>query len=285
MNFKYSLKVSDALYYFATIYLSVAIIFGLLGYLICIDQTKNCNTQVPEIALNNPGFVACFLPPSNLPNQTILEKWVYGEDSFEKLTLSKFGDKIGFCRTYLFGTDRYGRDIYSRIIIGLRFTLLISFASVFLSVLIGTLLGALSGYFGGVFDHLISFFISLFWSLPTVLLAFIILLVFGKNFWSIFISIGLTMWGDLARLVRGQVMAFKQATFVQAAKALGFSDIRILIHHIFPNITGPIWIQISANFALAILLESGLSFLGLGLQPPVPTLGNIMQEQYTLLFN
>jgi len=285
MKDKYSLKSSNVLYYFATAYLSLAIIFGFLGYLICTDNTKNNNTQIPEIALKNPGFVAWFLPYSNSENQTIIKKWMYGDNSFIKPTLAKEGDENSISRTFVLGTDMYGRDIYSRIIIGLRYTLLIGFASVFLSAIIGTLLGAISGYFGGIYDYVISFIISIFWSLPTVLLAFIILLVFGKNFWSIFIAIGLTMWGDLARLVRGQVMAFKQSNFVLAGKALGFTDIRILVNHIFPNITGPIWIQLSANFALAILLESGLSFLGLGLQPPIPTLGNIMQEQYSLIFS
>lgn len=285
MKNKYSLKSSNVLYYFATIYLCIAIICGFLGYLICTDYTENNNTQIPEIALKNPGFVAWFLPKGNREKRNIIKKWMHGDNSFVKPTLAKKGDENTVSRTFVLGTDKYGRDIYSRIIIGLRYTLLIGFASVFLSAIIGTLLGAISGYFGGICDFVISFIISIFWSLPTVLLAFIILLVFGKNFWSIFIAIGLTMWGDLARLVRGQVMAFKQTNFVLAGKALGFTNIRILVNHIFPNITGPIWIQLSANFALAILLESGLSFLGLGLQPPIPTLGNIMQEQYSLIFS
>jgi peptide/nickel transport system permease protein len=97
---------------------------------------------------------------------------------------------------------------------------------------------------------------------------------------SIFIAIGLTMWGDVARLVRAQVFSAKELLYVQAGKSLGYTDYHILFKHIIPNIMGPVWVAAAGNFALAVLLESGLSFLGFGLQPPIPTLGNILQEQY-----
>jgi peptide/nickel transport system permease protein len=184
------------------------------------------------------------------------------------------------CQVFWFGTDKYGRDVLSRIFLGMRYTLLIGFSSVIISLFIGMLLGCLSGYFGGKVDQIISIFINTFWSIPTILLAFAVLLSFGRSISSVFIAIGLTMWGDTARLVRSQVLGAKQMTYVQAARALGFNNFRILFKQILPNIMGPVWISAAGNFALAVLLESGLSFLGFGLQPPVPTIGNILQEQY-----
>ena len=122
--------------------------------------------------------------------------------------------------------------------------------------------------------------INIFWSIPTILLAFAVLFTFGRNMVSIFIAIALTMWSDIARLVRAQVLYYKQMNFVQSGIALGFSHFRILFSHIVPNIMNPVWISCASNFALAVLLESGLSFMGLGLPAPIPTLGNILQEQY-----
>ncbi|MDQ3140655.1 MAG: ABC transporter permease, partial [Bacteroidota bacterium] len=116
--------------------------------------------------------------------------------------------------------------------------------------------------------------------LPTILLAFAIIFSFGRNMTSIFLAISLTLWGEVARLVRGQVMYYKELNFVQACHAMGFSKYRVLFKHIIPNILSPIWVSVASNFALAVLLESGLSFIGLGLAAPIPTLGNILQEQY-----
>lgn len=213
----------------------------------------------------------------------MLSLWLNGDKSIYKYTVTAADDKSGDpieCTTFIFGTDKYGRDVMSRIFIGLRYTLFIGFASVLFSLCIGLLLGSLAGYFGGRMDQWISIIINVFWSLPTILLAFAVILSFGRSMVSIFIAIGLTMWGDVARLVRAQVLSAKELLYVQAGKSLGYNDYNILFKQIIPNIMGPVWVAAAGNFALAVLLESGLSFLGFGLQPPVPTLGNILQEQY-----
>lgn len=247
------------------------------------DKSRNANTQIPEVSLMNPFYKACFTKILITDSkQNFFNKSWNGDNSVYKFNyLTPAQNQEGECILFLFGTDKYGRDVFSRIIIGLRYTLIIGFASVLLSLIIGLILGGLAGYFGGKTDRIISIFINVFWSLPTILLAFAIILSFGRSFTSLFIAIGLTMWGDVARLVRAQVLYYKEMVFVQASRALGYSNIRILFGQIIPNLLGPVWVLVSGNFALAVLLESGLSFLGFGLQPPVPSLGNILQEQYS----
>ena len=181
---------------------------------------------------------------------------------------------------FLLGTDIYGRDLLSRLILGIRVSLSVGLMAVIISLLIGISLGALAGYFGGKVDAAISWFMNVIWSLPSLLLVIAISFALGKGFWQIFIAVGLSTWVDVARLVRGQVMALKEVEFVEASKALGFPTSRIIIKHILPNIAGPILVVASANFASAILLETGLSFLGFGAQPPMPSWGTMIKEHY-----
>lgn len=183
-------------------------------------------------------------------------------------------------RHFWLGTDVYGRDLLSRLILGTRVSLAVGILAVFVSLVIGITLGALAGYFGGITDRLISWLMNVVWSLPALLLVIAISFALGKGFWQIFIAVGLSMWVEVARLVRGQILALKHIEFVEAAKALGFSHSRIIIKHILPNIAGPILVAASTNFASAILLEAGLSFLGFGAQPPVPTWGAMIKEHY-----
>jgi peptide/nickel transport system permease protein len=143
----------------------------------------------------------------------------------------------------------------------------------------------MAGYFGGIIDALIMWFINLLWAIPTLLLVFAITLSLGKGFWEIFIAIGLTMWVGAARLIRGQVMQLKQLDYISAAKALGYSNLRILFRHILPNIAGPIMVIAANNFAAAILTESGLSFLGIGVQAPQASWGLMIKEHYTFLLS
>ena len=183
-------------------------------------------------------------------------------------------------RNFWLGTDIYGRDLLSRLILGIRVSLAVGILAVFVSLLIGITLGAMAGYFGGITDKIISWLMNVVWSLPALLLVIAISFALGKGFWQIFIAVGLSMWVEVARLVRGQILALKHIEFVEAAKAMGFSHSRIIIKHILPNIAGPILVAASANFASAILLEAGLSFLGFGAQPPVPTWGAMIKEHY-----
>jgi peptide/nickel transport system permease protein len=183
-------------------------------------------------------------------------------------------------RTYLLGTDRYGRDMLSRIIIGARVSLSVGFIAVIISVLIGTLLGLLAGYFGGMVDNIILWLINVIWSVPTLLMVIAITLVLGKGFWQVFIAVGLTMWVEVARVVRGQVMGIRESEYIEAARALGYTNKRILWKHVLPNALDPVIIISAANFSSAILIEAGLSFLGMGVQPPVPSWGSMIRDHY-----
>ena len=186
-------------------------------------------------------------------------------------------------KTFYFGTDKYGRDLLSRILVGARISFSIGFVAVFISLLIGVLLGSIAGYFGGKWDTLIMWLINVTWSIPTLLLVIAITLALGKGFWQVFIAVGLTMWVEVARIVRGQVMSVKEMQYVTAAEALGFSDFRIIRKHILPNILAPVIVISAANFAAAILIESGLSFLGIGAQPPMSSWGAMIKDHYNYI--
>jgi peptide/nickel transport system permease protein len=126
-------------------------------------------------------------------------------------------------------------------------------------------------------------FINVIWSIPTLLLVFGITLTLGKGFWQIFIAVGLTMWVSVARVVRGQVLALREMEYIQAAKALGLKNLRIIIRHLLPNVMGPVIVIAAANFASAIIIEAGLSFLGVGIQPPTPSWGLMIKENYNFI--
>ena len=168
-------------------------------------------------------------------------------------------------------------------LIGIRISLAIGFVSVFISLIIGISMGAIAGFFGGKVDAVIMWVINVTWSIPTLLLVIAITLALGKGFWQVFIAVGLTMWVEVARVVRGQVMSVKQMQYVNAAKALGFNNFRIITKHILPNSMAPVIIISAANFAAAILIESGLSFLGIGAQPPMPSWGGIIKDHYSYI--
>ncbi len=185
-------------------------------------------------------------------------------------------------RTYWLGTDKFGRDILSRLLIGVRVSLSVGLISVGISLIIGIFLGAVAGYFRGWVDEAIMFVINVFWSIPTILLAMGLYISAGSlienKLVMIFIAVGMTMWVDTARIVRGQFIVLREMEFVAAAKSLGFSNLRIIFRHIVPNIWGPIIVVACANFANAILVESGLSYIGLGIQPPAPSWGSMLNE-------
>lgn len=183
-------------------------------------------------------------------------------------------------RRFILGTDRFGRDLFSRLIIGSRVSLSVGFIAVAISLIIGVFLGAMAGFFRGWLDDFIMWFVNVVWSVPTLLMVIALTMVIGKGFWQIFIAVGLTMWVDVARVVRGQVLSIREKEYVEAAKVLGFSQMRIIFGHIVPNLLSPVIIISAGNFATAILLEAGLSFLGVGVQPPIPSWGTMIKDHY-----
>ena len=183
-------------------------------------------------------------------------------------------------RKFWLGTDVYGRDLLSRLILGARVSLAVGFVSVIISLLLGITVGSLAGYFGGWVDASLSWVMNILWALPALLLVIAISFALGKGLWQIFIAVGMSMWVEVGRLVRGQVISLKHTEFVEAARSMGFNNARIIRRHILPNIIGPILVLASSNFASAILLEAGLSFLGFGAQPPMPTWGSMIKEHY-----
>lgn len=186
-------------------------------------------------------------------------------------------------KIFILGSDRYGRDYLSRLMIGARVSLSVGFISVSIALIIGILLGSLAGFFRSWVDHLIVWLINVVWSIPTLLLVIAITFALGRGFWQVFIAVGLTMWVEVARIVRGQILTIREKEFVEAGRALGFTNFRIIFNHILPNIMSPIIVISAANFASAILIEAGLSFLGIGVQPPMPSWGTMIKENYAYI--
>jgi peptide/nickel transport system permease protein len=186
-------------------------------------------------------------------------------------------------KTFYLGTDRFGRDLLSRLMVATRVSLSVGLIAVFISLVIGIGLGSLAGFYRGWVDKIILWFINVIWSIPTLLLVVAITMALGKGFIQVFIAVGLTMWVEVARLVRGQFFSLREQQYVEAGRALGFNDSRIILRHILPNIIGPVIVIAASNFASAILLEAGLSFLGMGAQPPTPSWGMMIKENYSYI--
>ncbi len=279
---------------------------AILGYLITPDHTPYCNQQYLELATLKPFSHATFLitDEGSVPGThhsplttmvkgqplthtaTPIIKYSYARDSIvatpynsDPITVAADQARIEE-RTFILGTDGYGRDVLSMIMIGSRVSLSVGFIAILIALLIGITLGALAAYHGGWVDNLILWLINVVWSIPTVLLVIAITFVLGKGFWQIFVAVGLTMWVDIARVVRGEVLSIKEKEYVEAARALGYSTFRTIFRHILPNIAGAVVVIAASNFASAILLEAGLSFLGIGVQPPMPSWGMMVKENY-----
>jgi peptide/nickel transport system permease protein len=181
-------------------------------------------------------------------------------------------------REHLFGTDEFGRDLFTRVIYGTRVSLQIGFIAVGISMIIGVVLGAIAGYYGGIIDHVISGITDIAWAFPTTLLAIAIMATLGPSLFNVLISVALVYWSGYARLVRGQFLSLKEQEFIEAARALGYSNLRIIFRHILPNAIAPVIVLTTLSIPQAIIVESSLSFLGLGAQPPTPSWGSIMNS-------
>lgn len=187
-------------------------------------------------------------------------------------------------RTYWLGTDKAGRDELSRLLLGTRISLGIGLVAVLISLALGMAVGAVAGYFGGWVDAGLLGVMTVVWSIPGIMLVIAISLALdSKGVWVSFVAVGLTMWVDVARVVRGQMLSLRSATFVEAGRVLGLPTARLIARHLLPNMRGPLIVLATSNFAAAILLEAGLSFLGLGVQPPAPSWGLMVKEGYDLL--
>jgi peptide/nickel transport system permease protein len=186
-------------------------------------------------------------------------------------------------RHFWLGTDRYGRDNLSRLLLGTRVSLGVGLVAAILPLSIGLFIGVFSGYFRGRTDKIVMYLINVLWAIPVLLLLFEITSLAGIGYLQIFIAIGLTIGVSTTFLIRGRVSTLREMEYIKAAQTLGLSDFRIIFHHILPNIAGLLMVIAVSNFASAILIEAGLSFLGIGVQPPMSSWGLMIREQYFLM--
>jgi peptide/nickel transport system permease protein len=297
--------------------IGLSVLLAIFCYLIAPDGSPNANRMIVEIGGRKPGTRQMFLlvpKEKKISNPGLSKQLLAGkEDPYQYIPINGFRrhddtlivqkyidedvqEAVSYfagnqksdaykiiTQTFLLGTDKYGRDIFSRLLIGVRVSLAVGLITVIISLLIGVVLGAIAGYFRGKWDDAIMWFINVIWSIPTLLLVFAITLLLGKGFWQVFIAIGLTMWVNVARIVRGQILGIRELEYVEAAKALGYSHFRIIARHVLPNVMGPVMVVAAANFAAAIVIEAGLSFLGVGVQPPQPSWGLMIKENYNFI--
>lgn len=174
------------------------------------------------------------------------------------------------------GTDDLGRDVFSRLLLGTRISLSVGFVAVGISLFVGTFLGLCAGFFGGWVDTLVMRCVDVMLSIPTLFLILAVLAFLGPNIYNVMVIIGLTSWPGLARLVRGECLSIREREYIQAAWLAGVSNSRLLLIHILPNVIAPILVSATLGVGGAVLTESALSFLGLGVQPPTPSWGNVL---------
>jgi len=297
----------DKLSFSALIFIFLCVLLGVFAVVLSPDSSPMANEMHIELATQKPFTKILFLeiPKQDIDQVSFMEGLFVGKPStvnrfpIDKYTAIKNGVtyfpyqsefkqtiignyKIN-SQTFYFGTDKYGRDLLSRILYGIRISLSVGFIAVFLSLFIGITFGLIAGYFRGKTDDIIMWFVNVIWSIPTLLMVIAINLALGKGFWQVFVAVGLTMWVEVARIVRGQVLSIRELEYVEAGKALAYKPLRIISKHILPNVIGPVIVISAANFAAAILIEAGLSFLGIGAQPPIPSWGGMIKDHYSYI--
>lgn len=238
---------------------------------------KGDSLQVQPLRSNN---AMADQPRSFGLNEIVAEPGNYSSAELQKLIEEDYIRN----KTFWLGTDKAGRDVLSRLILGTRISLGIGFVAVLISLIVGIAVGAAGGYFGGWVDKLMTFLMTVVWSVPSIMLVIAISLALdSKGVWVAFVAVGLTMWVEVARVVRGQILGLKEKTYIEAAQVLGVPERLIILRHLLPNMIGPLIVIATANFASAILIEAGLSFLGLGVQPPAPSWGMMVNEGFQLI--
>ena len=274
-------------------FIGLCALVALLGYWILPDNSPNANNGLVQLQKQPPGFTTTIrqVPDANAPLPlNVLQVWLHGQPpqlkdepaNTDQLTNSPTHQLT--TRRYWLGTDKAGRDELSRLLLGTRISLGIGLVAVLISLVLGVVVGALAGYFGGWIDSVLLGLMTVVWSIPGIMLVIAISLALdSKGVWVSFVAVGLTMWVDVARVVRGQVLGLRSATFIEAGRVLGLPTSRLIFAHLLPNLRGPLIVLATSNFAAAILLEAGLSFLGLGVQPPAPSWGLMVKEGYDLL--
>jgi len=282
-------------------FIVLMILVSAFGSFIRLDKTENANDQKLSLALCKPGFNVEFISLKSDVKEwfpisksesigdtlcvELYEKNGSGEirNFATKDLIANSEGVVVSKKKFWLGTDKYGRDVLSRLMAGASVSLLVGSIAVVISLILGVTLGLWAGYFKGWVDALISYFIQVVWAIPTLLLVMAICFAFGTGFWKVFVAVGLTMWVEVARITRGQVLGVREKEYIEAAKAIGNSSSRIIFKHVLPNVLSPIIVMSAANFASAILMEAGLSFLGLGAQIPTPSWGNMIRESYSYL--
>lgn len=250
-------------------------------------STPNNGTEIRENLADVVYSINYKSPVVNNEEKGFVEFYEFGNPQKLHKTVSELREMVKedniITRKYYLGTDPNGRDMLSRLLLGTRVSLSVGFVSVIISIVIGVLLGAVAGYFRGWVDDLIMWVINVVWSIPTLLLVIAITLVLGKGFWQVFVAVGLTMWVEVARVIRGQILSIREKEFVEAGRALGYTDRRLIWRHVLPNVLSPVIVISAANFASAILIEAGLSFLGIGAQIPTPSWGSMISKHRDFL--
>ncbi len=235
------------------------------------EPRKNGPPKIALIALSNLGDE--FLDQTRAQRQEIERRIEHGESyQFEKYTYRRINQK------HLFGTDELGRDLLTRVLVGGRISLAVGFAATLVSVVIGVLWGAIAGFVGGQLDNLMMRFVDILYALPFTVVVILLMVWFGRNIILLFVAIGAVEWLNMARIVRGQIMSLKNQEFIEAAISLGLRQRRILFRHLLPNVLGPIIIYATLTVPNVMLLEAVLSFLGLGVPPPMSSWGVLISE-------